>query len=111
MKKILLLVGILLSSAVQAEDYLLPEGCYVSYSNPSACFDIAPGDNLIWNLVYDQSTLERSYGPAVSVILSRYRQDVADLEEALYNWEFWYNKSSKQAKQIKRLKAQIAALK
>lgn len=110
MKKILLLVGILLSSGVQAEDYYLPDGCYVSFQAPNVCYDIPIGSSLIWDL-NDQAALIQSYGPAVAIILGKFNKVTADYEDAAQQWDLWYQKSTKQAKQIKRLKAQIAALK
>lgn len=109
MKKILLTFGLLFTLTVQAEDFLLPEGCYVSYSDISTCYSIPNGNYLVWNLNYDQNTLARAYGPALAIILSRYAEVAAERDDALNQWDLWSQKSAKQAKQIKRLKAQLAA--
>lgn len=111
MKKILLLLALLVSTSAKAEDYYLPDGCYVSFANPNFCYDIPTGDFLVWDLNADQVALSRSYGPALAIILSKYNEVDRQLDEALTQWDLWSQKSAKQAKQIKRLKAQLAALK
>lgn len=111
MKKILSLLALIISINAQAEDFYLPDGCYVSYSDPNFCYNIPVGDILVWDLNADQVALSRSYGPALAIILSKYNEDYRQLDEALTQWDLWSQKSAKQAKQIKRLKAQLAALK
>jgi len=82
MKRIALLLSLLFPSFVSA-DYMLPDGCYVAYSNPNYCFDIPAGQTLVWTQSTDQSLLAPSYGYAVAIMLSLAEQREIDLNQCI----------------------------
>jgi hypothetical protein len=56
----------------------LPDGCYVTYSNPGSCY-IAPSGTLDWDVAGSQEYLVAKYGFATGLIIDRGRIDANKL--------------------------------
>lgn len=82
MKRLALVLALLLPSFTHA-DTMLPDGCYVAFSNPGYCFTIPNGETLVWTQSTDQNTLAPSYGQIVAVILSVAQTRKIDLAQCL----------------------------
>lgn len=78
MKK-LLAVLLLVASTAQAENVILPDGCYVAFSNPGYCWHGGNGNTLVWVQSTDQTMLANRYGPAVAAIAAKGWKDSAAL--------------------------------
>jgi len=119
MKKLVLFVAVLLcASNAYSED--IPDGCYVSYANPSFCYQ-SPSGAYNWEFGA-QSYLNAKYGPALGAVIDRYRAYVNSctasdanrvaeyniLNDKYNSLVFGYNA---QLKTITNLKKQIKKLK
>lgn len=84
-----LLVAVMLSLLIPAfasADYMLPEGCYVAYSNPGYCLNIPVGETLIWTASTDQTFLINAYGQIAAVIISVSRQYELDANQCVTDY-------------------------
>ena len=110
MKRIALVLSLLFPFLASATT-MLPEGCYVAFSNPNYCFQIATGDILTWTQSTDQSVLGPAYGQTVAIILSKLQEDDNQLTQCISDYNGLVTQYNGRGTQISTLNASLTAQK